>query len=191
MVAGSGKVLDVGRATSPDLIGTMKMKRPVSLTFAAVGLFLALPLSAAFADVAVKVSLWDKGPDSATMTDAMMAMKGKMDMKMASMGMMGIKLDVQEIKAGKVTFEVTNDSKDIIHEMIVSPISATETELAYIVDENRVDEEKAGHLGEVAELDPGKGGALTVDLKPGTYILYCNIPGHFVGGMWTELNVTK
>lgn len=167
------------------------MKRTARLTFAAVGLFLALPLSAAFADATVKVSLWDKGPDSATMTDAMMAMKGMMDMKMASMGMMGIKLDVTSVKAGKITFDVTNDSKDIIHEMILSPLTTGETELPYIVDENRVDEEKADHVGEVSELDPGKGGALTVDLKPGTYILYCNIPGHFVGGMWTEITVTE
>ncbi|MGV8988228.1 MAG: sulfocyanin-like copper-binding protein [Cypionkella sp.] len=166
------------------------MKRSVRLTFAAAGLFLALPLNAAFADATIKVSLWDKGPDSMTMTDAQMGMKGMMDMKMASMGMMGITLDVATVKAGKVTFEVTNDSKDIIHEMIVSPIKAGETELPYITDENRVDEEKADHLGEVSELDPGKGGALTVDLKPGTYILYCNIPGHFIDGMWTELTVT-
>lgn len=166
------------------------MKHPVRLTFAAVGLFLALPLQAAFADATIKVSLWDKGPNSVAMTDAMMAMKGKMDMKMASMGMMGITLDTTTVKAGKVTFEVTNDSKDIIHEMILSPVTAGETDLPYIVDENRVDEEKADHLGEVSELDPGKGGALTVDLTPGTYIVYCNIPGHFVGGMWTELTVT-
>ncbi|MBI1170363.1 hypothetical protein GC209_03085 [bacterium] len=167
------------------------MKRASHLVLAAASLFLALPLQAAFADATVKVSLWDKGPDSATMTDAMLAMKGKMDMKMASMGMMGIKLDTSTVKAGKVTFDVTNDSKSIIHEMIVSPVTAGETELPYIVDENRVDEEKADHLGEVSELDPGKGGALTVTLEPGTYILYCNIPGHFVGGMWTELTVTK
>lgn len=167
------------------------MKRHVRLTLAAVGLFLALPLSAAFANGTVKVSLWDKGPDSATMTDAMMAMKGTLDMKLASKGVMGIKLDVKEIKAGKVTFEVTNDSKDIIHEMILSPVSATEKELPYLADQYKVDEEKAVHLGEVSELQPGKSGALTVDLKPGTYILYCNIPGHFVGGMWTELQVTK
>ncbi len=167
------------------------MKRSARLSFAAAGLFLALPVTAAFADGTVKVSLWDKGPDSMVLDDAHMAMKGMMDMKMASMGMMGVKLDVTTIAAGKVTFEVTNDSKDIIHELILSPVPDGTTELPYLVDENRVDEEKAGHLGEVSELDPGKGGSLIVDLKPGTYIVYCNIPGHFVDGMWTELTVTK
>ena len=27
-------------------------------------------------------------------------------------------------------------------------------------------------------------------LKPGLYILYCNIPGHYVLGMWTLMTVT-
>jgi uncharacterized cupredoxin-like copper-binding protein len=26
-------------------------------------------------------------------------------------------------------------------------------------------------------------------LKPGRYILYCNIPGHYALGMWTLLTV--
>jgi uncharacterized cupredoxin-like copper-binding protein len=158
--------------------------------FALATVVLVLPVTAAMADATVKVSLWDKGPDSMVLDDAHMAMRGKMNMKMASMGMMGIKLDVTSVKAGKVTFDVTNDSKAIVHEMILSPLPDGTTELPYLVDENRVDEEKADHLGEVSELDPGKGGSLSVDLKPGTYIVYCNIPGHFVDGMWTELTVT-
>jgi hypothetical protein len=37
----------------------------------------------------------------------------------------------------------------------------------------KVDEDKAGvHLGEVSELDPGKTGALRLDLKTGIYLLY-------------------
>ena len=115
---------------------------------------------------------------------------GKMDKASMSTGMMGIKLDQATVPVGNVTFAVTNDSKDIIHEVIVSPVAAGTIEPPYLADENRVDEEKARHLGEVAELDPGKGGALTVDLTPGTYILYCNIPGHFIDGMWTLLTVT-
>ena len=150
----------------------------------------AAALPAFAADSTVKVSLWDKGPDSVMMDDAHMAMMGKMDMATMGMGLMGIKLDQLTIPAGRVTFAVVNDSKDIIHEMIVSPVAADAKELPYLTDENRVDEEKAGHLGEVAELDPGKGGALTVDLTAGSYILYCNIPGHFIGGMWTMLTVT-
>lgn len=167
------------------------MKHSARLTIATLGLFLGLPVTAAFADATIKVSLWDKGPDSMVMDDAHMKRMGMMDMKMASMGMMGITLDKTSVAAGKVTFDATNDSKDIIHEMIVSPVPEGATELPYLKDENRVDEEKAGHLGEVAELDPGKSGSLTVELKPGKYIVYCNIPGHFIDGMWTILTVTE
>lgn len=170
----------------------MKISRRAAFTFAAA-LFTALSGTTAFAaDSTVHISLWDKGPDSAMMNGTMMWGMGKTmsggDMAMAKMG---VKIDLSTVAAGRVTFEVVNDSKDIIHEMIVSPITSTDVDLPYLADENRVDEEKAGHLGEVAELDPGKSGALTVDLTPGLYLLYCNIPGHFVGGMWTVLTVTE
>ena len=113
-----------------------------------------------------------------------MGMHGKMHM-----AMMGIKIDKTEVPAGKVTFEVKNEAKDLQHEMLVAPVADENVVLPYNATENRVDEEKSGDLGEVSELDPGKGGALTLDLKPGTYVLYCNIPGHFMAGMWTTIIV--
>ncbi|MBC7479197.1 MAG: hypothetical protein H7317_14050 [Pseudorhodobacter sp.] len=160
---------------------------PLLLSASFVTLIAASP---GLADSTIKVSLWDKGPDSMVMDDAHMAMMGKMDMTMMAGAMMGVTLDKVTVPAGKITFDVVNDSKDIVHEFMVSPVTAGETELPYIADENRVDEEKAGHLGEVSELDPGKSGSLTVALTPGTYIAYCNIPGHFIDGMWTLLTVT-
>ena len=63
--------------------------------------------------------------------------------------------------------------------------------LPYIDAENQVDEDKVGDKGEVSELDPGKSGTLTVALKPGKYLLICNVPGHYSAGMWTEFEVTK
>lgn len=142
------------------------------------------------ADTTVHVSLVDKGPDSVMMDEmhqfGMGMMKGDV-----SMAMMSIVVDQAEVPAGKVTFEVTNTSKDLIHEMVLSPVASKDAVLPYSADLAKVDEDAAGHLGEVAELDPGKSGALTLDMKPGLYVLYCNIPGHFVGGMWTLLTVTE
>ncbi|MBC7477245.1 MAG: hypothetical protein H7317_04015 [Pseudorhodobacter sp.] len=135
----------------------------------------------------VTVTLWDKGPNSATPDDAHpMGYGPNGDMKMA---MLGVKADVDTVPAGTVTFQVTNASKDIVHEMILSPLSADGKPLPYVKNELRVDEDAAGHLGEVSELDPGKTGALTVDLTPGKYILFCNIPAHFMNGMWTVITV--
>lgn len=53
----------------------------------------------------------------------------------------------------------------------------------------KIDEGAAGHRGEVSELDPGKGGSLTLSMKPGRYLLVCNISGHYKAGMWAEFTV--
>ena len=140
----------------------------------------------ALADATVKVSLWDKG-GTMDMTKSMglgMGMHGKM-----KMAVMGIKTDKKTVPAGKVTFKVSNASKDVIHEMLVSPVATEDSVLAFVDAENRVDEDKSGDLGEVSELDPGKSGSLTLDLNPGFYILFCNVPGHYMAGMWTVLTV--
>ena len=138
----------------------------------------------------VKVSLWDKGAMSMNMlgkTDMRMGMgKAGTDMHMAHMG---VQVSATTVPAGEVTFNVTNTSKQMVHEMVISPIKDTNTQLPYDKAGEKIDEDAAGHLGEVSELEPGKKGALKITLKPGSYLLYCNIPGHYVLGMWTVLTV--
>ena len=90
-----------------------------------------------------------------------------------------------------MTFRVTNDSKDTIHEMIVMYLADPSQPLSYVAADSKVDEDKAGDKGEVSELDPGASGSLTVVLKPGRYLLICNVAGHYAAGMWTEFEVTK
>jgi uncharacterized cupredoxin-like copper-binding protein len=136
----------------------------------------------------VNVKLWDKG-GTMDMSKGMglgIGMHG--DMKTA---IMGIDVDKKKIKAGRVTFAVKNISKDTVHELIVSPINSADETLPYLNNESRVDEEHGSHLGEVSELEPGATGALTINLKPGMYALFCNIPNHYMDGMWTLLEVTK
>jgi uncharacterized cupredoxin-like copper-binding protein len=150
----------------------------------AVGAALANPSHAA--GTVVNVSLWDKGGNLEMPTDLGFPAAGK-DMSNVTMG---IAVSVDAVNAGEVTFEVLNSSKDIIHELIVARLKSGTATLPYLVNEFKVDEDKAGsHLGEVSELDPGKTGALRLDLKPGTYLLYCNIPGHYMAGMWTLFTV--
>ncbi len=165
------------------------------MTLTKLGLAVVLSMlflnNQAVAGTTVKVSLWDKGGGSMEMMGQMkpmgMAMMGA-DMTMATMG---VTLDTNSVAAGEVTFEVENTSKELIHEMILAPVADQAAPLPYLADENRVDEELAGHLGEVSELDPGKSGKLTVTVKPGSYILFCNIPGHYAMGMWSVLTVTE
>ena len=153
----------------------------------AAGLAIVLSASVASAATVVKVELWDKGADAGMVKGLSYATPG-MDMSKATMGM---KLSRKSAPAGVVTFQVTNISKDTVHEMIVMYRQDPTKPLPYIADENRVDEDKAGDKGEVSELDPGKTGTLTVPLKPGKYVLICNVPGHFDSGMWADFDVTK
>ena len=159
-------------------------------TALAAGLFLALSgLSHAAQVSTVTVTLWDKGPDSATPDDTHpMGMGSNADMSTA---MLGVKADVATVHAGKVKFTVTNASKDIVHEMILAPVPTDGAPLPYVTADYKVNEDAAAHLGEVSELEPGKAGSLTVDMKPGKYVLFCNIPAHYQGGMWTEITVTE
>lgn len=170
----------------------MKISRRSTL---ALGTALAASVcfgTAQAAETMVNVSLWDKGETSMEMLGKIpplgMAMSPGADMSMATMG---ITADKTTVPAGAVTFVVTNDSKTDIHEMVVSPVADINTALPYDKDRMKVDEDAAGHLAEVAELEPGQSGTLTINMKPGIYILYCNIPGHYELGMWTLLTVTE
>jgi uncharacterized cupredoxin-like copper-binding protein len=140
----------------------------------------------ALADATINVKLADTGAmmDMSKMMGMGMGMHG--DMHMA---MMSIEVDQVSVPAGKVKFDVTNVSKDTVHEMLISPISGLDVTLPFSAAENRVDEEASGDLGEVSELEPGKSGSLTLELKPGLYVLYCNVPGHFDAGMWKTIEV--
>jgi uncharacterized cupredoxin-like copper-binding protein len=151
--------------------------------YAATVFTLAAP---ALADSVVSVTLRDTGvtTDLSKSMGLGMAMKG--DMKTA---IMSIDINPKSVLQGKVKFNVKNSSATVIHEMILAPLKDSNVPLPYLDKDNKVDEEAAVHLGEVSELDPGKSGSLTVDMKPGKYVLYCNIVGHYMAGMWTIIDV--
>jgi uncharacterized cupredoxin-like copper-binding protein len=94
------------------------------------------------------------------------------------------------IKAGMVTFRVTNASKGLIHEMILLIPPANGKPLPYDARKDAVIESGFHSLGEVSERNPGQSGKLTVHLNPGRYLLICNQAGHYKAGMSTNLTVT-
>jgi uncharacterized cupredoxin-like copper-binding protein len=87
--------------------------------------------------------------------------------------------------AGKVTFNVKN-SGDMEHEMVVIKTSTAASKLK-VGSNNRVSEK--GSVGEVEDLASGKSKKLTLNLKKGHYVLICNIPGHYKGGMRADFTV--
>jgi uncharacterized cupredoxin-like copper-binding protein len=104
---------------------------------------------------------------------------------------MAIKTDTAKVKAGRVTLEAVNLSKDLVHEVLVVRALPEGAELPYDVKTNTVVEKRIHSLGEISELKPGAHGKLTLNLKPGTYLLFCNQPGHYKSGMSTKLLVEK
>jgi len=140
-------------------------------------LAIAVSVSSAFAGT-IKVKLWDKGESSQMATD--IGIGGSGDMSKATMG---LKLSATTVKAGMTTFVVTNISDSTVHEMVVFPYKAGAT-IPYSDKDAKIDEDAAGHLGEVSELEPHKSGTLKINLKPGKYILACNISNHYTNGMW-------
>ena len=92
--------------------------------------------------------------------------------------------DPAEIPAGKATFTVDNKGT-ILHEMVIVPAPNGAEGLKQANGEASED----GAPGEVADLAAGKTGSITVTLPAGEYVLLCNLPGHFAGGMYTDFTV--
>jgi uncharacterized cupredoxin-like copper-binding protein len=98
-------------------------------------------------------------------------------------------LDKDSVRAGPVTFTVHNASKSQMHEMVLIWVKNPQDALPMDTKSDRVVEDKVKHLGEVADLEPGTSGTLKRSLKPGSYLLVCNQPGHYHAGMWATLTV--
>jgi uncharacterized cupredoxin-like copper-binding protein len=93
-----------------------------------------------------------------------------------------------QLPAGDVDLSVTNHGPDA-HELIV--VRETDTGPPMRADGLTVNED-AVDSSTLGSLEPGEPGGvrhLRVHLTPGRYILFCNMAGHFLGGMHTELVV--
>ena len=90
------------------------------------------------------------------------------------------------VKAGPVTFTLA-DKGTKKHEMVVLKTDEPFDGLA-VDAEHKVSEDTSA--GEVGEIDGGKSGTVTLDLKPGKYVLVCNIALHYGQGMRAAFTVT-
>ena len=88
------------------------------------------------------------------------------------------------VPAGRVSFEIRNGGS-VAHELVV-----LRHDRGGRLPVRHFKAEEAGVLGEAAEIAPGKRTRLTLRLKPGRYLLLCNVPGHYQLGMFTLLRVT-
>ena len=88
------------------------------------------------------------------------------------------------VSAGKVTFRVANRGT-IAHEFVV--LRTDRRPGALPMKGGKAVE--TGFKGELSSVAPGKVRSLTLSLKPGKYVLICNLLGHYKAGQYAALRV--
>lgn len=93
------------------------------------------------------------------------------------------------LRAGEIVLSVHNEGPEK-HELIV--VREGDHALPLRKDGVTVDEDALAKV-QVGSLEPGAPGSvrnLKVTLRAGRYEMFCNMEGHFLGGMHTELVVS-
>jgi hypothetical protein len=98
--------------------------------------------------------------------------------------------DPAVVPAGTVSFRIRNQGPTS-HELIVVRTRRAPDELPLQRDGLTVNEEEPGVelLDEAEGLDIDDRQTLVLGLAPGHYVLYCNLEGHYLGGMYAALTV--
>jgi uncharacterized cupredoxin-like copper-binding protein len=100
-----------------------------------------------------------------------------------------ITADPDSASAGEVTFDVTNDAEQT-HEFVVFQTDLAPDQLP--TDEGG-DVDEAGEgvalVDEIEDIEGGSTQSLTVNLDAGSYVLICNLPGHYGQGMLAGFTV--
>jgi uncharacterized cupredoxin-like copper-binding protein len=103
-----------------------------------------------------------------------------------------INLDSSSASSGKVTFHVTNNGPST-HEFVVFKTDLPEGNLPTKKEKGAVIVNETGpgvtHIDEIPGLNKGDSKDLTVDLKPGKYVVICNLPTHYQLGMHAAFTV--
>ena len=101
-----------------------------------------------------------------------------------------VRMDTAVVSAGAVSFRLLGQGPTT-HEVIVVRTDRAPDKLPLQRDGLTVDEEGRGidFLDEVEGLDIDDRQTLDLRLAPGHYVLYCNLEGHYLGGMYAALTV--
>lgn len=92
-----------------------------------------------------------------------------------------------DAKAGSVLIKATNVGT-VEHELVVARTKRKPGNLPT----NRTGDVKEGAInviGEISETPAGEAGKTRLKLKPGKYVMFCNVPGHYGLGMRGRLTV--
>jgi uncharacterized cupredoxin-like copper-binding protein len=142
----------------------MRLRRLFWMSPAWLVLTLVFP-AAATEPASVTVTLWNKG------------------------SVMGLTLDKKSVPSGPVEFHVKNASTSIMHEFLIAPWQGPLTSLPYDPGASQVAEDKIPDLQGQEDMPPGMEATLRLTLRSGSYIVFCNQPGHYKMGMFARLEV--
>jgi uncharacterized cupredoxin-like copper-binding protein len=90
-------------------------------------------------------------------------------------------------QAGSVTLSATNDGTTT-HEIEVFRGDVDPDTLP--IENNVASTEGLELVDEIEDITSGSTADLTVDLEAGTYVIMCNLPGHFANGMHAVLSIS-
>ena len=95
------------------------------------------------------------------------------------------------MRAGKTTFTISNFGT-VPHELLIFKSNLALAAYPRGKAGNIIEDGPGiSLLSDGENIDPSGAQTRTVDLKPGTYLFVCNIPGHFKQGMFQVVTVTK
>jgi uncharacterized cupredoxin-like copper-binding protein len=102
----------------------------------------------------------------------------------------GLVASSKSVQAGTVTFQIENHGPST-HEFIIDETSLPADGLPLQTNGLEVDEHSPQLHNVVSDkLRVGATHNLTVRLQPGTYVIFCNLEGHYLGGMHLGFTVT-
>ncbi len=90
---------------------------------------------------------------------------------------------------GEVTFTATN-AGSIAHQLLVLRTERDADELPVRKGVVTLGAEGIDVEGEIPIVAKGDSNTLSLSLRPGDYVLMCNIASHYENGMWASLRVT-
>ncbi len=93
------------------------------------------------------------------------------------------------VGAGQVALNVYNQGP-ATHEFVVVRTDLPDDQLPIASDGLSVDEDALTPVGEISEVNVWTSHTLELDLAPGRYVFFCNLEGHYLGGMHATLVVS-
>ena len=102
----------------------------------------------------------------------------------------GITVSRHVVAAGKVVLHVTNNGPST-HEINVDLTQYGAADIPLKRDGLTAAEDAKGlkRIDSIEQVNLHHTGDLTLDLKPGRYVLWCNLEGHYLGGMHQTFDV--